>query len=254
MLFACGGGAAHVVSDYPPPMMPVVTVNPPTPGPDRPDLWDGAVRRAVDDVEDRLAGVRIAFIYAILGGDLGRLIMSELTVRAKVAGCRVVLIAGIPMAFERSRRSKALAEIPEIRHAGDRLLLMDGEAVVRLNSDVKADPTFRLTAHSLAFAIDNLAQLAEGPFFSTLTEGAYTFAYVTEMDPGDAVGRALRASVFPTDPSYGTPVVTVSSGFGEARTEKTVERVVAETGMLPDIVERADREDSKFLVFLPVEL
>ncbi len=254
VLFACGGGASHVVSDHPPSAMPVVIVNPPTPGPDRPELWDSAVKQAVDGIGDSLDGVRIAFIYVILGGDLGRLLMSELTVRAKIAGCRVVLIAGIPMAFEKARRAKALAEVPEIREAGDRLLVMDGETVARLNSDVKADSSFRLTAHSLSFAMDNLAHLAEGPFFSTLTERAYTFAYVTELDPGDAVHRALNASVFPSHRLRGAPVVTVSSGFGEAPTEKIVERVVAETGMLPDIVERPDSEDSKFLVFLPVEL
>ena len=66
--------------------------------------------------------------------------------------------------------------------------------------------------------------------------------------------RALGATVFPTDPAYGKAIVTVSSGFGTAQLEQIFNTVVSNTGIIPEIVKRDDKEDTKVLVFLPVRL
>ena len=46
----------------------------------------------------------------------------------------------------------------------------------------------------------------------------------------------------------------MSSGFGTAQLEQIFHTVVSNTGIIPDIVKRDDREDTKVLVFLPVRL
>ena len=132
------------------------------------------------------------------------------------------------------------------------------EVVLKLrkdaNSEMKFDAFFRASAHALGFALRNLAHMIDGPFFSTFAEKIYTFSYVNDLDPAEAVQRALGATVFPTDPAYGKLIVTVSSGFGTAQLEQIFHTVVSNTGIIPDIVKRDDREDTKVLVFLPVRL
>ena len=61
-----------------------------------------------------------------------------------------------------------------------------------------------------------------------------------EAGAGELLDRVVRLSV--------------SSGFGTAQLEQIFHTVVSNTGIIPDIVKRDDREDTKVLVFLPVRL
>ena len=126
-----------------------------------------------------------------------------------------------------------------------------------------------MASRSIVFAVDNLAHMMEGPFFSTFPKKIYTFAYTNDLDPSKAVTRAMDSTMFETSPDFGKMIVLVSSGFGTAQTESIYYTLVSSgfgtaqtesiyytivsmTGIVPDIVKRDDREDTKVLVFLPV--
>ena len=256
-LFACGGGASRVVRENPLPSMPVVVLNPEPPaagaGEGFDELAHAVARAAADAAWDSFASCRIAFVYAILGGDMGAVLMSEATRRAREAGCRVVAVAGIPWE-NADRRERAMALLPKVMGESDRTLVSDGLAVVRLldGEGLSLDDVLRAHGAVMSAALDSLAQIAEGPFFSTLPERAYTYSYVTDPDPVRAVERAMGATAFPTDPSYGKMAVTVSSSFGLARVEEITEAVASRTGIIPEVFKRGDSDDGKVLVFLPL--
>lgn len=259
VLFACGGGACHVLTDYSIDNIPVEFVNPGEASDDADSPFSGPIASGRREaIGSRLQGVRVAFVFAILGGTSGTEMMMTTSEVAKSCGCKVVAIAGIPMEFEHERRTRALDSLDGVRALADRTLLMDVGTVLKLrkdaNSEMKFDAFFRASAHALGFALRNLAHMIDGPFFSTFAEKIYTFSYVNDLDPAEAVQRALGATVFPTDPAYGKLIVTVSSGFGTAQLEQIFHTVVSNTGIIPDIVKRDDREDTKVLVFLPVRL
>ena len=62
----------------------------------------------------------------------------------------------------------------------------------------------------------------------------------------------MDSTMFETSPDFGKMIVLVSSGFGTAQVESIFYTIVSMTGIVPDIVKREDREDTKVLVFLPV--
>lgn len=253
VLFVCGGGANHIISDTHVDGIPVAVVNPNAAAPDDPMAMGDP-----DAISERLDGVRVAFVFAMLGGRSGTDMLTRVSGIARSRGCRVVAIAGLPMAFERDRRERAMDALHGIRGTVDRMLLMDVDTVLSMrmdaNSETKFHAFFRASAAAFGFALRNLAHMVDGPFFSTFPEDAYTFAYVNDDDPARAVERALGATVFPTDPAYGKAIVTVSAGFGTAQLEQAFHSVVSNTGISPDIVKRDDMEDTKVLVFLPVRL
>ncbi len=251
VLIACGGAASRIVSERAW-SIPVEVLNPGAED-DSPEALDAAASEAADSVAGSLDGRRIAFVYAVLGGRLGGRIMSEVAVRAKVAGCRVVAVVGIPMPFERDRRGRAAGFILELAQAADRTLLLDEAVVWSLSPpETKFRAFLGATANTLAFAVENLSWMAEGPFFSTMSQRAYTYACVTDFVPADAASRAVRAAAYPVDLSKEGAVVAVGSGVTDGQIEDLSERMAAETGTVPDVVRRADAEDTKVLVFLPV--
>lgn len=207
-----------------------------------------------DAIRESMAGHRVVMVFSILGGGTGTGMMPVIIRCARECGCRVVSVVGIPMVFEEDRRERALRALPDIVSISDRMLILDIESAQRMNPDVKFRNILMMVARSIAFSVHNLAYVMNGPFFSTFSEKVYTFAYVSDMDPANAVRHATEASMFETDPAYGKTVVMVSSGFGIAEMESIYETVVGMTGIIPDIVKREDMEDTKVLVFLPVRL
>lgn len=167
-------------------------------------------------------------------------------------GCRVVSVVGLPMAFETERRKRAMAVLPQVLDYSDRVFILDMGSINRIYPDVKFIHILRMASRSIVFAVDNLAHMMEGPFFSTFPKKIYTFAYTNDLDPSKAVTRAMDSTMFETSPDFGKMIVLVSSGFGTAQTESIYYTIVSMTGIVPDIVKRDDREDTKVLVFLPV--
>lgn len=259
VLFVCGGGARRIVLETHINNIPIEFVNPVMAADPSDPLYGGRIASGDEPaIAERLDGVRVAFVFAMLGGSSGTEMLLTVSRVAKEVGCKVVAISGIPMVFEKERRARAMDALGKVTDIADRALLMDMSTVLKIrteeNGETVFDAFFRASAFASGFALRCLAHMVNGPFFSTFPERAYTFAYVNDIDPAQAVERALGATVFPTDPAYGKAIVTVSSGFGTAQTEQIYNAVVSNTGIIPDIVKRDDREDTKVLVFLPVRL
>ena len=254
LLFACGGAACRNIASTGFDRIPAFRINPREAAAGNPEFQSPLSRGDEDAIAAAVAGARVVFVYAMLGGESGTGMMARVIECARRSGCRTVALAGIPWRPEVDRRLKALQALDGIASSADRTFLMDVDTVAVINGDSRPDSFFRVLTRTSYMAMDSLTSIVDGPFFSTFPEKAYTFSYVNDMDPASAVERALGATAFPTDPAYGKLIVTVSSGFGTAQIEQIFHTVVSNTGIIPDIVKRDDREDTKVLVFLPVRL
>lgn len=265
-LFVCGGGATSVMRDSRGiPDLPVVYLNtndsstiPMAPEGTPGSFGDECLASALawdneDEIRARMKGMRVVMVFAVLGGGTGTAMLFETARMARDEGCRVVSIVGLPMPVEHERRVRSMEALSRVGEASDRMFILDMGAMNRLDGDIKFLHVLRMVSHSISFAVGSLARMMEGPFFSTLSKKVYTFAYTNDLDPTKAVDRAMESTMFVTDPSYGKAVVLVSSGFGTSQIESIFYTVVSRTGIVPDIVKREDREDTKVLVFLPVQ-
>ncbi len=263
ILFACGGAARHILdSARESPGVPVVFIDSNNGssiqfiGDDMPDehidqfLAYTLAYENRNEIRRAIAGMRIAIIFAVLGGQTGTRMMPVVAQCAHTEGCRVVTIVGLPL--EEGRRGRAMAAVPEISEVSDRMIVLDMAMNSKIYPDLRIHRVMNLIANTVMFTTRNIAWLMEGPFFSTFSKKTYTVAYTTDIDPSGAVSRATDASMFDTDPSFGKMIVLVSSEFGTAQIESVYSTVVNMTGIIPDIVKRKDREDTKVLVFLPV--
>ncbi len=258
LLFACGGGASHMLDVHALRSMQVIRVNPK----ESANSFEGDMASPLaagnpDDIRERLRGVRVAFVFAVLGGFSGTDMLIDIATIARQEGCKVVSIAGIPMGFEKDRRDRAMRALGRVVAVSDRLILFDMATVLKVVSedrDPKFDALMRISAKATVFALDCLAHLVEGPFFSTFSEVSYTFSYKSDENPVDAVMGAMGSYTFPTDPELAKAVVFVSSTLLQAERDMIFDTVVSSTGILPDIVKREDTDDTKVAVFLPVDL
>jgi cell division GTPase FtsZ len=172
---------------------------------------------------------------------------------ARECGCKVVSISGIPMIFEATRREKAMEALPEIIAMSDRSFILDVETLNILYPSIKFRNVLEVYSRTVAFALQNMYRTMEGPFFSMFSQRVYTFAYASDIEPVIAVSKAMENPMVETDPSAGKLILYVSSSFGTAEKESMTDAIVSMSGILPEIVKREDREDTKVLLFLSVK-
>lgn len=207
-----------------------------------------------DAIKKGMKGKRLVFIFSMLGGGAGTGMVPAIIGMAKQCGCLTSCILGIPWSLESERREKALEALWENVKMADRTLVLDADTIPKIYPDIRLHNIMTQVANTLVFTMNCLADMANGPFFSTFSQRMYTFAYTSDLDPEIAVDRALGASMFKTDPTTGKVIVTVSSRFGLSECEVVLDKIVSLSGIMPDIVKREDSEDTKVLVFLPVEI
>ena len=206
----------------------------------------------IDRIREIFAGKRVAMGFSVLGGGTGTGMMPVVMGCAKECGCKVVSVSGIPMMFEKPRREKAMDVLPEIISMSDRSFILDVETLNILYPSIKIRNVLEVYSRTVAFALQNMYRTMEGPFFSMFSQKVYTFAYATDMDPVVAVSKAMENPMVETDPSAGKLILYVSSSFGTAEKESLTDAVVSMSGILPEIVKREDREDTRVLLFLSV--
>ncbi len=265
-MVACGGAARHVMDTSHDPLgVPVVYLNAnsgstiPMTDADVPGSFgDEHLAYTLADcnsdaIRGHMRGRRVVLLFAVLGGGSGTGMMRAAAECARSEGCLVVSLVGIPMQFEAERRGRAMSALPTILSMSDRTIILDIESINRIYPDIKFHHILNRVASSIAFSARCLAWMMDGPFFSTFSQRIYTMAYTTDLEPSKAVEKAAEACMFPVDPGSGKSVVMVSSAFGMAQVEAIFDTVVRSTGIVPDIVKRDDREDTKVLTYLPVQ-
>ncbi len=207
----------------------------------------------IDRIREIFAGKRVAMVFSVLGGGTGTGMMPVVMGCARECGCKVVSISGIPMMFEATRREKAMEALPEIISMSDRSFILDVETLNVLYPSIKFRNVLEVYSRTVAFALQNMYRTMEGPFFSMFSQRVYTFAYASDIEPVIAVSKAMENPMVETDPSAGKLILYVSSSFGTAEKESMTDAIVSMSGILPEIVKREDREDTKVLLFLSVK-
>lgn len=207
----------------------------------------------IDRIREIFTGKRVAMVFSVLGGGTGTGMMPVVMGCARECGCKVVSISGIPMMFEVTRREKAMEALPEIIAMSDRSFILDVETLNILYPSIKFRNVLEVYSRTVAFALQNMYRTMEGPFFSMFSQRVYTFAYASDIEPVIAVSKAMENPMVETDPSAGKLILYVSSSFGTAEKESMTDAIVSMSGILPEIVKRADREDTKVLLFLSVK-
>ena len=207
----------------------------------------------IDRIREIFTGKRVAMVFSVLGGGTGTGMMPVVMGCARECGCKVVSISGIPMMFEATRREKALEALPEIIAMSDRSFILDVETLNILYPSIKFRNVLEVYSRTVAFALQNMYRTMEGPFFSMFSQRVYTFAYASDIEPVIAVSKAMENPMVETDPSVGKLILYVSSSFGTAEKESMTDAIVSMSGILPEIVKREDREDTKVLLFLSVK-
>ena len=214
-----------------------------------PELASAIAFENVGAIREAFQGYKAVVVFSIFGGGTGTGMVPVILRCARECGCRTISVIGIPLSFESARRKLAQGALGKVSEASDRMYVLDEDSVVRMCPDARVNSTFRMISHSIIFTVKCIADLLSGPFFSTFFDKVYTFAYVSEMNPVKAVEKAITASG--DDPAGGI-VVAVSSDLGEAESGAIYDKVAEMTGMVPDIVRRNDREDTKMVVFFSV--
>lgn len=207
----------------------------------------------IDRIREIFTGKRVAMVFSVLGGGTGTGMMPVVMGCARECGCKVVSISGIPMMFEVTRREKAMEALPEIIAMSDRSFILDVETLNILYPSIKFRNVLDVYSRTVAFALQNMYRTMEGPFFSMFSQRVYTFAYASDIEPVIAVSKAMENPMVETDPSAGKLILYVSSSFGTAEKESMTDAIVSMSGILPEIVKREDREDTKVLLFLSVK-
>lgn len=207
----------------------------------------------IDRIREIFTGKRVAMVFSVLGGGTGTGMMPVVMGCARECGCKVVSISGIPMMFEVTRREKAMEALPEIIAMSDRSFILDVETLNILYPSIKFRNVLEVYSRTVAFALQNMYCTMEGPFFSMFSQRVYTFAYASDIEPVIAVSKAMENPMVETDPSAGKLILYVSSSFGTAEKESMTDAIVSMSGILPEIVKREDREDTKVLLFLSVK-
>ena len=207
----------------------------------------------IDRIREIFTGKRVAMVFSVLGGGTGTGMMPVVMGCARECGCKVVSISGIPMMFEVTRREKAMEALPEIIAMSDRSFILDVETLNILYPSIKFRNVLEVYSRTVAFALQNMYRTMEGPFFSMFSQRVYTFAYASDIEPVIAVSKAMENPMVETDPSAGKLILYVSSSFGTAEKESMTDAIVSMSGILPEIVKREDREDTKVMLFLSVK-
>ena len=206
----------------------------------------------MDAIKEAFKGFRAVVVFTILGGGTGTGMVPIILQCAVECGCRTISVMGLPMSLETERRALAQESLAEISGLSDRMYLLDEDAVISMCPDTKAHSIFRMISHSILFTVKCIVDLLSGPFFATFFDKVYTFAYVSELSPVKAVEKAVNSSVPTVVDPIGRIVVAVSSEMGSVEFDAIYEKVAEMTGVVPDIVRRNDREDTKMVVFFSV--
>ncbi len=206
----------------------------------------------MDAIKDAFRGYRAVIVFSILGGGTGTGMVPVILQCARECGCRTISVVGLPLSLEKERRGLAEGVLGKVSAHSDRMYLLDEDTVIKMCPDTKAHSIFRMIAHSIIFTVKCIVDLLAGPFFTTFFDKVYTFTYVSELNPVTAVERAVDSAVPTVVDPVGRIVVAVSSETGAAESDAIYDKVADMTGVVPDIVRRNDREDSKMVVFFSV--
>lgn len=211
----------------------------------------GTIGETFETIESKMEGVRVAVIFSVLGG-ISSNVVSSVMECARIHGSKVVAILGLPMKFEHGRRRLAEQSIKPLVDKADKAFIVDIDTINVYDEDVMFKDVLQYNAYVLMYAVKVLTSFLSGPFFSTFPENAYTISFSAGLNPEGTVKRAVLSSMFRRRSDNYSAIIMVGDDTGPDFLFKLTSELIAETGMLPDVVKRRGQDSSVVLFFFPV--
>lgn len=214
----------------------------------------GMSTTTIDELRKKFRKCRIVVPFIVLGGEFGTDRVREIIGLARESGCKVVSVLGIPMEFERERRERALSRLSDLTSASDCTFVMDVQRFfgIEENKNKMFADFIRASDRAMMFCIATLVEYMSGPFFSTFTRSMYSFILCRGMIPENAVIEGWNALLFDENPELDDVVIMVSGRANSSEVDGIRDRVARDYGILPQVIRRADEEETKVLIFRAV--
>ena len=211
----------------------------------------GTIGETIETIDSMMEDMRVVVILSVLGGASSNVISSVMD-RARRHGSKVVVILGLPMKFEHERRKLADECLKPLVDKADKAFIVDIETINVYDEDVMFKDVLQYNAYVLMYAVNVLTSFLSGPFFSTFPEKAYTISFSAGLNPKGTVKHAVLSSMFQRRSDNDQAIIMVGSSTGPDFLFNLTSELIAETGMLPDVVKRGDQDSSFVLFFFPI--
>jgi len=267
VVIGCGGGGCNTVFRLKNSKLPIVTIN--TGNNESkvtismadksvngcrgdPDLAWALASDYADNIREQIEGYSNVIVTAGLGGGTGAGVIPIIAECAKESKARFISVVSIPMASEKERSSTARTQMREIIQLSERTIIFDMDKVFNEGGDMIFNRLLLATDRLISQAIERLAEMLEGPFFSMFSERVYTVAYASSLDPVCSVQAALSSYFFDTDPNYGKIIVNTDSKFTNIDKVDISEALCNKTGILPEVIVGKVQDSYGMMLFFPI--
>ena len=218
-----------------------------------PDLGWALAYDSIDDIRREISGHRNIIVAAGLGGGTGSGAIPVISECARSLKMKMVSVVSIPMSFEEERRAYAMRQLGKVTEISDRTIVFDIERMPDMGGGgMMISQAIDCTNEMMREAMLRVTNMLDGPFFSLLSEKAYTVAYATGSDPAEASIRALESTFFETDISRGKIIVTSDSIISRSEEEAVMKEICDRTGIMPEVVSGEFEEGHGMLLFIPI--
>jgi len=247
VLVACGGAAYNVVNDSED-LQTTPQVH----------LSNKKSTMPLDDSEaisKAIGNYRIVIPFCILGGELGTDIVRTVIKCARGCGCKVVSVLGMPMEIEAERRERASKTLSDITSISDVSLVFDMTRSMEVYDDIKnrrLDDFLKMMNRLVMKSIESIIETMDGPFFTIFQERTYAFSSATDVLPVNAVQKAWDTMLFDNNTEKKSCIILVGNRTSTAEMDYLRDRMVMEHGIMPEVIRRSDKDDSKVIVFKAV--
>jgi hypothetical protein len=209
-----------------------------------------------EKIRQCMEGKRVVVPFSILGGDVGTDIIKEVIRCARDIGCKVVSVFGIPMGWEPDRRERAFRALPEVASLSDCCLVVDMQKLMDVNLEFDTNRFWKaflkMSDNLIRSSIWSIVEYMQGPFFTVFTERMYAFVVSTDVLPVNAVLRSWGHLMFDNNPALDSLVIMVGANITTPEIEEIRNRMVIESGIMPEVIRRNDPDDSKVMIFRAV--
>lgn len=199
-----------------------------------PEVGERCASGAADGIRRTLAGARLVFLVAGMGGGTGTGAAPVVAHLAREQGATVVAVVSMPFQLERARLARAASGLARLREVAHTTLPLDDDRLLRFAPNLPLDQAFlvmdTLVAETLRSIVDTLTKPsllaldAEETRTLLASGGAAALLYGESRspDPRSLVREAVLHAFADADPSRATgALVSLTAGadisLGDAR-------------------------------------
>jgi hypothetical protein len=118
--------------------------------------------------------------------------------------------------------------------------------------DRRLDDFLRMMNRLVMKSIESIIETMDGPFFTTFQERMYAFSSATDVLPINAVRKAWDTMLFDNNTEKQSCIILVGNRTSSAEMDYLRDQMVMDHGIMPEVIRRSDKDDSKVIVFKAV--